>query len=107
MEKAALRAVNLCTGLRNVCVHCLLKAGDHYRVLSLLVVWSRPDPIDHPPPEHPLQRQQLTLSLTGHQQSSAPWENTTCLTPVPSIVKMSTFGRVVIASVFLYFDRHL
>lgn len=70
------------------------------------MVWSTPDPVDQPPPHHPLQRQQLTFTLATNQAVHPGKAQPACPLP-PSIVKMPTFGRVVIVFVFQYFDRRL
>lgn len=97
-NSAAVRAVNPCT-TQGMCVYCLLKAQNHYQdsicgvVLPkvptrLLVVWSRPDPVDQPPPHQPpTETTADPVTVTGHQPSNAPWEDTTCLTPVPQRCK--------------------
>ena len=112
MEEAAVRAINprpawgMCAyRLESLSRHDLLPEVQ----TGLLVVWFGSDPVDLPPAHRPPTETTADPgTVTGHQPSSAPREGTTYLTPVPpSVVKMPTFGRVVIVFMSPYFDRRV
>ena len=112
MEEAAVRAVNPRPAW-GMCVYRLESLSRHDLLpkvqTGLCVVWFGSDPVDLPPAcRPPTETTADPGTVTGHQPSNAPREGTTYLTPVPpSIVKMPTFGRVVIVFMSLYFDRRV